>query len=72
VAIMSNGKIIESDGDFITADASSDGEHVVVGITERGDDTTTAMIWLTTEQADELIREIAAARVEISNARPQP
>jgi hypothetical protein len=70
---MSTGKRIESDGDFITAYASSDGEHVVVGITERegAHSTTTAMIWLTPEQADELIREIAAARVEISNARPQ-
>lgn len=64
---MSETKRIESgDGDEITV--SHNGSHVVVRIFEAGDGK--AGIWLTPEQADELIREIAAARVELSKARP--
>ena len=62
-------KRIES-GDGDTVSASSNGTHVVVAIDD-GALKAFASIWLTPEQADEIIREIAAARVEISKARPQ-
>lgn len=65
---MSENKLIDSgDGDFIRA--YSNGSYVVVAII----DVTihAAEIWLTPEQADEHIRQVAAARVELSNARPQ-
>lgn len=62
---MSENKLIESgDGDFIRT--SPNGTHVVV---EVGDSTNIASIWLTPEQADEHIRQVAAARVELSKAR---
>lgn len=57
-------KIKSGDGDEIRA--SSNGTYVVIEI--EGEEY--ASIWLTPEQADELVREIAKARVELSNARP--
>ena len=71
-------KRIESgDGDEIFV--SIDDDHVIIGIIEpdglenRLPDCfpDIATIWLTYEQSDELIREIALARREISKARPQ-
>lgn len=66
---MSAGKRIESgDGDYISASCNE--THVVVTIAvERAWEI--ASIWLTAEQADEHIRQVAAARVELSKARPQ-
>ena len=75
---MSENKRIESgDGDEITVER--DDSHVVIGIIEADGPQNRlpdcfpniATIWLTYEQSDELIREIGAARVEISKARPQ-
>ena len=75
---MSGNKRIESgDGDEITVER--DDNHVVIGIIEADGPhhrlpdcfPNIATIWLTPEQCDELGREIAAARVEISKARPQ-
>lgn len=63
---MSETKRIESgDGDRIYV--FIDGTHVVVEVSEVDD--IRASIWLTPEQADELVLEIAKARVELSKAR---
>lgn len=68
---MSETKRIESgDGDFIRS--APNGTHVVIEVGEAAEigSTNIASIWLTPEQADEHIRQVAAARVEISKARP--
>lgn len=57
-------KIKSGDGDEISA--SSNGTYVVIEI--EGEEN--ASIWLTPEQADEHTRQVAAARVELSNVRP--
>lgn len=59
--------ITSGDGDNISV--SSTDTCVVVEIAEAGG-SFSASIWLTPEQADEHIRQVAAARVELSKARP--
>lgn len=69
---MSDPTHITSDeGDDISAFVSDDGKCVVIGIREAGQGADTAMIWLSPEKADEFVRMIAAARVEISKAKPK-
>lgn len=59
--------ITSGDGDNISV--SSTDTCVVVEIAEAGG-SFSASIWLTPDQSDELFRAVAAARVEISKAKP--
>jgi hypothetical protein len=67
VSIHATTTIESGDGDEITV--LSNDRYGVGGIIEKTGESIS--IWLTAEQANELIRAIGAARVEISKARPQ-
>lgn len=61
-------KITSLDG--TTLMVSSNGPYVLLSIVESKRKSTSA-IWLSVRQSDELIRNIAAVRVELSKARPR-
>lgn len=58
-------------GRSITAYPSDNRTHVGVRITEGGVPPRDASIWLSPEEADEHIRQVALARIELSKAKPK-